>query len=66
MIAHVEKIDGLGPAWCFTDKGQFAAIRQRVDGRGFAGVGATGKGDFRAHIRRHVGGLVDGVSKLEL
>jgi hypothetical protein len=66
MIAHVEKIDGLGTTGSFADKCQFATIGQRVDRSGFSGIGTAGKCHLGTLIRGHIGDLMYGIAEFKL
>ena len=71
MLTHMgaaqgDKIDVLRTPGCLGGESQLLLVTKQINRRRFARVGATGKGNFRTDIRRHVSDLVYSVSKLEL
>jgi len=55
-VVQSKKIDLLGSAWRLACTCQVLALRNCIDGAGLADIRATGKCDFRAVIRRPLGG----------
>lgn len=48
----MEEIDQLRAAWCFACASKFFVLCEFVDSAGLAGIGAPGKSNFGAFLRR--------------